>query len=437
MNSLSVKLKPKPWLMALLGAAIALSGGLAYIGLSGGLALDEPEPVSEAAVSLPGVSALGRLEPAGEIIDVAAPLALDGDRLAELMVQMGDLVQAGDPIAVLDSRDRLQDEVTAAQLQIDLAEAKLAQVKAGAKQGAIAAQEAAVAQQSAELAGQLRIQRSEIARLEAEVEGDRAAETATVNRLNAELKTAEAELARHQALYDDGAISASLYDSKRLAVETPRQAKAEAQAILDRTNSTSVKQLQEARAELARLESTGQAQLDAARSTLNEVAEVRPVDIQLAQAELTAAKAALAQAQNNLAKATITAPRDGQILEIHTQPGEQMSSSGIVALGQTQQMLAVAEVYQSDIGRVELGQVATVRGQAFEGELQGQVIEIGRQISQQNVFTGQPGENLDRRVVEVKIALDAEASQQVAGLSNLQVQAVIEVEQPSTAQSSF
>lgn len=437
MNSIPLNLKSKPWLMALLAAAIALSGGLAYVGLSGGLAPDEPEPVSQAAVSLPGVSALGRLEPAGEIVDVAAPLVLDGDRLAALFVQLGDPVQAGDSIAVLDSRDRLQDEVTAAQLQIELAEAKLAQVKAGAKQGAIATQEAAVTQQSAELAGQLRIQRSEIARIEAEVAGDRTAQTATVNRLEAELQTAEAELVRHKTLYDDGAISASLYDSKRLAVDTTSQARAEAQAILNRTNSTSVKQLQEARAELARLESTGQAQLDAARSTLNEVAEVRPVDIQLAQAELTAAKAALAQAQNNLAKATIQAPQAGQILAIHTRPGEQMSSRGIVALGQTEQMLAVAEVYQSDISRVQLGQTATVRGQAFEGELRGQVIEIGRQISQQNVFSGQPGENLDRRVVEVKIALDQAASQQVAGLSNLQVQAVIAVEAQTATRNRF
>lgn len=438
MNSISLKLKPKPWLMATIVAAMAVTGGLAYVGLSdAGLSSGESEAVATQPIALPSVAALGRLEPAGEIINIAAPLALDGDRLTELFVQVGDIVQAGEPIAVLDSRDRLQDEVTAAQLQISLAEAKLAQVKAGAKEGAIAAQSAAVNQQSAELTGQLRIQRSEIASIEARAAGDRAAQQATINRLDAELKTAEAELQRYQDLYDDGAISASLYDSKRLAVDTTRQAQVEAQAILNRTNSTTDTQLQEARAELARLESTGQAQVAAARSTLEEVAEVRPVDIQLAQAELTAAKAALVQAQNNLAKATITAPRDGQVLKVHTQPGEQMSSDGIVALGQTQQMLAVAEVYQSDIARVQLGQTATVRGQAFEGELQGQVLEIGRQISQQNVFSGQPGENLDRRVVEVKIALDADASEQVAGLSNLQVQTVIQVERQRTAQGSF
>ncbi|MEL7316771.1 MAG: HlyD family efflux transporter periplasmic adaptor subunit, partial [Cyanobacteria bacterium J06559_3] len=232
----------------------------------------------------------------------------------------------------------------------------------------------------------------------------------------------------YQTLYKAGAVSASLYDSKQLDVDTARQSHTEAEAVLSRTEATAQRQLQEARAELARLESTGQAQLTAEQSTLEQVAEVRAVDVQMAQAELDAAQADLEKAQNELARATIRAPRAGQVLKIHTQPGEQMSEEGILALGQTDQMLAIAEVYQSDIQRVALGQSATVRGQAFAGELQGKIVEIGRQISRQNVFSTEPGENLDRRVVEVKIALTPEDSQRVAGLSNLQVQAVIAVD---------
>ena len=430
MNSVFTQLKSKSKLAGTLLIAIAISGGVAFVGLSQGgwRTADSSEVAASVPTALPGVAALGRLEPTGEIIQVAAPLTLDGDRLAKLLVKLGDSVETGDPIAVLDSRDRLQDEVTQAQLQIRMAEAKLAQVKAGAKSGAIAAQEATVNQQSADLSGQLRKQREEIARLEAQLAGDRAAQTATTNRLQAELQTAEAELARYQALFDDGAVSASLYDSKKLTADTTRQALQEAQAVLQRTEATAQRQLQEARAELARLESTGQAQLASARSTLAEVAEVRPVDVQTAQAELDVAKAALVKAHNDLDKATIKAPQAGQILDIYTQPGEQMSAEGIVALGQTQQMLAVAEVYQSDISRVRLGQTVTVTGQAFEGKLTGKVVEIGQQISRQSVFSGEPGENLDRRVVEVKIALLPKDSQQVADLSNLQVQAVIQVE---------
>ena len=427
MNKISLNFRPKPWLLWLLLAAIAATGGVLYIGLSHSWLAVREAQTEATPTELPGVSALWRLEPAGEIVQVAAPLALDGDRVLELLVEVGDTVNVGDPIAILDSRDRLRDEVTQIESQVQVAASTLAQVQAGAKSGEIAAQAANVTQQSAQLAGQLQIQREAIARIEAQYEGDRAAQIATLQRLQAELRTAAAELNRYQALYEAGAVSESLYDSKRLSVDTARQAYVEAEAVLSRTEATSQRQLQSARAELTRLENTGQAQLVAEQSTLAQVAEVRSVDIQRAQAELDAAQASLERARNNLARATIRAPQSGQILQIHTRPGEQMSSEGILALGQTTQMLVVTEVYQSDISRVALGQPATIRGQAFDGELQGEVIEIGRQISRQNVFSNQPGENLDRRVVEVKIALTPTDSQRVENFSNLQVQTVITV----------
>jgi HlyD family secretion protein len=67
-----------------------------------------------------------------------------------------------------------------------------------------------------------------------------------------------------------------------------------------------------------------------------------------------------------------------------------------------------------------------VTSQAFSGELPGTVKEIGLKVSKQNVFSNQPGENLDSRVVEVKIHLNPEASKKVAGLTNLQVQVAIQ-----------
>ncbi|MEM1256664.1 MAG: HlyD family efflux transporter periplasmic adaptor subunit [Cyanobacteria bacterium P01_H01_bin.21] len=416
----------KPNLLWLILSALAMSSGIAYLGLAPYSRLNEPE-IATIPTELPSVAALGRLEPTGEIVQVAAPLELDGDRLSDLFVDVGDLVNKGDPIARLGSFERLQNEVTQAQQQVRLAAARLDQVQAGAKSGEILAQQATVTQRSAELTGQLRIQRETIARIEAQYEGDREAQTATIRRLQAELQTASAELTRYQSLYEAGAISASLYDSKQLAVDTADQAKVEAEAVLDRTSATTQRQLQEARAELVRLENTGEAQLAAAQSTLEQVAEIRPVDVQRAQVELDAAQAALVSAEHELTKATIRAPSTGQVLQIYTRPGEQMSADGIVALGQTDQMLVIAEVYQSDIGRVHLGQSATVRGQAFPGELTGKVTEIGRQVSRQNVFAREPGENLDRRVVEVKIALKPEDSERVANLSNLQVETIIVV----------
>ncbi len=420
MNSCPLKVKPKPWLVGTLIAAIAASGGIVLVGLaqSGWQTTHSADSSAVQPTTLPNIAALGRLEPTGEIVKVAAPLALDGDRLSTLKIKLGDIVQAGDPIAVLDSRDRLLDEVAQAQAQLRVAQVKLAQVQAGAKPGAINAQKATVSQESAELTGQLRIQWQTIARLEAQYEGDRTAQTAAVQRLQAELRTAQKELDRYQSLYQAGAVSASLFDSKQLSVDTTRQALKQATAELSRTDGIAQRRLREA-------------QVATAQSRLAEVAEVRSVDIQMAQAEVKSAQVALTTAQKNLDRATIKAPSDGQILKIYTRPGEQMSSDGVVALGQTEQMLVVAEVYQSDIHRVQVGQAATIRGQGFPGELHGKVIELGRQISRQQVFSGDPGENLDRRVVEVKIALDPKDSQQVANLSNLQVQTVIQISDDS------
>ncbi len=90
-------------------------------------------------------------------------------------------------------------------------------------------------------------------------------------------------------------------------------------------------------------------------------------------------------------------------------------------------MMAVAEVYQTDIGKVKLGHQAMITSQAFPGELRGSVDHIGLLVKRQNVFSNQPGENLDSRVVEVKIRLTPEDSKRVAGFTNLQVQTAIEL----------
>ncbi|HLO86386.1 MAG TPA: HlyD family efflux transporter periplasmic adaptor subunit, partial [Nostocaceae cyanobacterium] len=98
---------------------------------------------------------------------------------------------------------------------------------------------------------------------------------------------------------------------------------------------------------------------------------------------------------------------------------------GIMELANTEQMVVVAEVYQSDIGKVKIGKDAVITGDAFTGQLRGTVYEITQQVARQNVFSNEPGENLDSRVVEVKIRLNPEDSKKVVGLTNLQVQTSI------------
>ncbi|AFZ59637.1 ABC exporter membrane fusion protein [Anabaena cylindrica FACHB-243] len=415
--------------IGLLITTTAIIAGMTTYGIYnfGQIAKNSTLELAEAAPTPIKVTALGRLEPETEVISLSAPLALDGDRIAEVLVKEGDRVKAKQVIAVLNSRDYLQNAVQQSEKQVRVSQARLEQIKAGAKSGDIQAQQASLERIKAQSEGDKKSQQENIARIEAQWQGDRIAQAATINKLAAELNNAEAESQRYQQLYSEGAVSNSVIDSKRLNVETAKQQLEEAKAILNRINSTATKQLAEAKVALTRINATSNKQISEAKATLNSIAEVRPVDVNLAQTEVESAIATLKRAQTDLEAAYIRAPMDGQILKIHTRAGEKIENTGIADFAQTDQMLAVAEVYQTDISKVKLGQKALITSPSFTGELRGTVSQIGLQVNRQNVFSNQPGENLDSRVIEVKIRLTPEDSKKVAGLTNLQVQTAIEL----------
>ncbi|MBO3457172.1 ABC exporter membrane fusion protein [Aetokthonos hydrillicola Thurmond2011] len=337
------------------------------------------------------VTALGRLEPKGKVIKVSAPTSSQENRVEKLLVKENQQVKAGQIIAILDSKNRLEAAVTKAQEQVRVKQVNLAQIQAGAKQGEIAAQKA------------------QIDRLNAQWQGDLTAQQATTRRLEAELNNAQAEYQRYEQLYSQGAISKSSFDAKRLSLDTATQQLNEAKAVLTRINGTSTKQITEAQA------------------TLNKIAEVRPVDVELAKAEVNDAIAAVNQAKENLKQAYVRSPQNGQIFEIHTRPGEVVSSNGIVEIGQTSQMYVVAEVYQDQIGKIRPGQDVRVISDSLPSELQGKVDWVGLQVRRQNVVNTDPSSNIDARVVEVHVKLDNTSSQKAAKFTNLQVKAVIQL----------
>jgi HlyD family secretion protein len=415
-------------MIALILGATAITGGVIYYGVSQfGILGKTTPPTVETLPEIKKVTALGRLEPETEVIKLSAPITLDSDSVLAVMVAEGDKVSKGQIIAVLDSRDRLKDAALIAEKQVAMARAKLAQVKAGAKTGDIQAQQAAVGRFQAQIQGDKVGQQEIINRLAAQLVGDRDAQLATIGKLSAELKNATAEYERYRQLSQQGAISASLFDTKGLSVETARQQLHEAKAILTRIEATGNKQISEAKIALSRINATGSKQVTEAKATLSSVAEVRGVDITAAQAEIENATASWQRAKTEAEQAYIRAPIAGQILKIHSRPGEKISDDGIAQMAQNQQMVAVAEVYQSDISQVKLGQKATITSQAFSGELRGTVSQIGLQVNRQNTFANQPGENMDRRVIEVKILINQEDANRVSGLTNLQVQTVIEL----------
>ncbi|MBD2570612.1 ABC exporter membrane fusion protein [Anabaena lutea] len=371
------------------------------------------------------VTALGRIEPKGKVIKLSAPTSSQGSRVETLLVKEGDKVKTGQVIAILDNRPRLQAAYQEAQAAVKVAQVNLEKVQAGAKLGEIEAQKADIARIEAQKLGDETGQRQAVARLEAQWQGETSAQQATINRLQAELKNAQVELQRYQQLYQDGAISQSLFDTKLLSFDTITQQLSEARANLNRIDSTGRKQISEAKTALTRINATGSKQVTSAKATLNQIAEVRPVDVAAAKAEVSRTIAAAQQAKANLDQVYVKSPQDGVIFDIYTRSGEVVSNDGIVEIGQTNQMYAVLEVYQNDVSKIRPQQQVKISSNSLAGELHGTVDWVGWKVQRQNVINSDPSENIDSRVVEVHVQLDKESSNKAAKFTNLQIKAVI------------
>jgi HlyD family secretion protein len=450
-------------------ALLLLPAGLHYAGL---FAQKPPAATQAAKPAAPkpeatAVTSLGRLEPLSEVIKISAPSTQSGKgTLSQLLVKEGDRVAKGQVIAVLDNRQRLEASLARATEDVKVSQNNLAKVRAGAKQGEIGAQKAEIDRLKSQLQGyrdtyvatkarlvaQLKwepaAQAGKIESLNAQLAGEKPTQAATIRRLQSQLKNTEVDYKRYQQLYAERAIEATKLDAKRLEVDTIRQQIAEAQSKYNQTvatlnqqiienkatqnkiTSNAQQQLAEAKANYDTSVATTNQQIAAAQATLNKIAEVRPVDVQGAQAELARAQATARQSQAELTEAYVRAPIAGEILKVHTRAGESPGDKGIVEMGQTSQMVAVAEVYESDVRKLRVGQSATIKSEsgAFTQNLKGTVKYIGLQIGKQDVLNTDPAADSDSRVVEVKIAIDPSDSNTVKGLTNSKVSVSIDTQ---------
>jgi HlyD family secretion protein len=452
--------QPQIWL----GIAVALPVAIA----AGVLATVKIEQLKKIAAPVPvvpvtnTVSAIGRLEPRGEVIRVSAPATGVAARVQQLLVREGQRVQQGQVIAILDSRNTNLATVEEAKAKLQEARANLYQVRAASPRD-LQAQQAVIARLEAQLLGENQAQRALISRVAAQLSGERISQQATVRRLEAELRgqrdslravvariraeerNAQVDSGRYEFLYRQGAISQQERDRRRLTAVTARQQLIESQANFRQAIATLQQQIAQARANqvqtLAVLQqqlveakinrektiATLQRQIDEEKARFRRILEVTPADLQVAQAQVSNAIALVQKAQAELQQSYVKAPIAGEILKVNTKSGEIMGNNGIVEIGQTDQMVVVAEIPEDSIGKVRSGQTAVITSDngAFEGELRGRITEIGRRIGKKDVLNTDPAADIDARVVEVKIALPPEFSQQVSGLTNAKV--VVEV----------
>ncbi len=369
------------WSVCLLTAVIS---GVSYVILRPRPLIAQSESPPLAAVNR--IGALGRLQPNGRVITVGGPM---GERVGELLVQEGDRVRAGDVIARLDNyAERLAERNLAA---AQLAEAQ-AQLASSTTVRRLEVAEARTRLQQVDLPRQREI----------------AAQQAIIRQLEAELRDAQTNLERFQNLYREGAVSQLDVDQRRLRVQQAQESLNSAQATLARIESSRLADVNNV-----------QTQLQVSEASLQALPSQTPLQSLTRSLELAEAR---------LQRAEIRAPQDGQILRIRRYPGEVIDQEGIVQLGDTSRMYVVAEVYETDVPKVRVGQPVQISSPAFPETLQGEVDFIGLQIGRKDVLSTNPAEDVDARVVEVKVRIDPQDNELAARLTNMQVTVTIDLQ---------
>ncbi|MFN5194885.1 MAG: HlyD family efflux transporter periplasmic adaptor subunit [Cyanobacteriota bacterium] len=374
-----------------LALALALVGGpLLPAFLLQGCQRRQAEPPPSSAARR--VSALGRLEPETKIRKVSVSSSLSGDRIQEILVEENQWVKKGQPLAILNSFGSLKASLQEADELVALQRDKLAQVKAGAKEG------------------EIRAQAYKVQSLERELAGEKLSQDQTVASKRSQMQEARTEARRYEMLYNNGGASELQRDRYRTRAETTQ---AELNEAIESRATT-----------LRKLESD----IAGARQTLEQIKEVRPVDLAAAESELRKAVAARDRARQEFDFATVRAPQDGRILKIVSRPGDKVGDDGLLEMADTSQMIVTAEVYQTDMGRIRQGLGATISADGIDGSLRGTVYQVVPQVQRQSIFAGEPGENQDQRVFEVKLRLDPKVlkSTRIGYASNLQVNVIFD-----------
>ena len=416
------------WIMTALVLGLLITAGTIVYGLKStktGASESNPSTAPTLSEKEPEVvSALGRIEPVGEVTKLAATPTMGGAKISRILVPEGAKVKAGDVIAIMDDYDRKVAALLAARESVKVARANLSVVKAGAKIGEIEAQKAEVNRAQSEFRRKITVNEASVNTLGKQLQWEKIEQQATIQRLEAELKQAANDYRRYRILADEGAIALADLEQRGLNVATAKQRLQEAQARLMKTEATLEEQIQQQKAITQKDAETLYQQAKEAQANLFKVSEVRNVDVLKSSSELNLALAEFNQAKTDLETSLVKSPIDGQILKIYARPGEKVTDAdGIADIGRTQQMMVVAEVYESDIRNIKPGQPALIKSEngSFPDELEGQVRVIGLKIGKKDVLGTDPSADIDARVVEVKILLRPESSKKVEGLTYAKV----------------
>lgn len=377
----------KPWLIGLLALLIFAGGATALLRRQARIRQAEEEEANRPLPVQEKVAALGRVEPAGGVVEVSSP---EQGIISQMLVETGAQVTQGQTLAYLNRYDVRLAERNYAESQLIEAREKLdAQQQLG---------EAQIAE------ADTRVNQADLPQVQA-----LQAQQAQILDLEAQLNLAVIDLNRFEALAARGAITQQQLDSQRAQVIQLNQKIAAAEATLSQIAATRRTNVNNAAA-----------QVNAAEANLL---------LSQASAGVRSAEQNLALAEARLAQTIIRAPISGQVIEVFVEPGESVENRSVLSIGNTEKMQVVAEVFETDVGLVEVGQSATIRSRngAFDEVLTGTVEEVALQIFKNDVLDDDPAANADARVVEVDVTVDQPDI--IDSLTNLQVDVVIDIRQ--------
>jgi HlyD family secretion protein len=122
---------------------------------------------------------------------------------------------------------------------------------------------------------------------------------------------------------------------------------------------------------------TAENALSVARLELEKMTLDRTLNVERAtrQVELAGEK---------LRMATLTATRQGTVLEVHARPGEAVDGAPIVVMADLSQMYVVCDIFEGDLRRIAKGMRATVTSHSLPETLQGVVESVGMVIDERS-----------------------------------------------------
>ena len=342
------------------------------------------------------VVAQGRLVPYDGFVNVAGT---PGARVDQLLVRENDSVAIGKTELATFVGQNLAD------LQVELAKSRTADVRTELEQKKLAA-EINVRNARAVL---------ESARLSLTQVSEQQDRTIDEQRI----ASAEQKLRRMQNLAEDidtkNLVSVQAIESQRLDIASARNELNRALRTLEQTRDA---------AELA----VGNATQNVASAEQSLVSASRLVD-ENRSSQLTES-IAIEQARNS----RLLAPIDGQVIKIFVKAGETIVNTPLLQLGNLQKMECVAEVNESLTRRVQPEQRVVIRSPAFARTIGGTVLTVGKVVGTPSLRDPNPLAMVDKRTVEVRIEIDSADVELARDFVNLQVAVEIETGDLSAAE---